>query len=170
MGNSGLGASDSNSLSSDLKDDHGNNDQGVSNVPDQSADLTSLSSGNKCLIESSLSECNNAGYGKCPTGFVTRGENAECMPDPQERLIVDNDTEPDGSIEHLSSDTRSNSSTTKPDNNCLFDPDLPKCAAVNGKCPDGFNQNEGEQYVPRGGCPKEYHTVDDDETGRCIPY
>ncbi len=168
-GNSGLGTSDSNSLPSNLKDDDGNNDPGVSNVPGQSADLSSLSPGNECLIESSLSECNNGGYRKCPTGFVTRGENAECMPEPQESLIVDNDTESDGSIEPLSSDTQSDSSTTKPDRDCLFDPDLPKCAAVNGKCPDGFNQNEDEQCVPRGGCPKEYHTVDDDETGRCIP-
>ena len=168
-GNSGLGALDSNSLSSNLKDDGGNNDRGVSNVLGQSVDLSSLSPGNECLIESSLSECNNAGYGKCPTGYVTRGENAECMPEPQKRLIVDNDTESDGSIEHLSSDNQSDSSTNKPDRDCLFDPDLPKCAAVNGQCPDGFNQNEDEQCVPKGGCPKEYHTVDDDETGRCIP-
>ena len=38
-GNSGLGASDSNSLPSNLKDDDGNNDHEVSNMPGQSADF-----------------------------------------------------------------------------------------------------------------------------------
>ena len=56
-----------------------------------------------------------------------------------------------------------------PDGDCLFNPDLPKCAAVDGECPDGFFQNEDEQCVPEGGCPDGYHTVDDDESGRCIP-
>lgn len=46
-------------------------------------------------------------------------------------------------------------STSNPDKDCLFDPDLPKCAAVNGKCPDGFYQNEDEQFVPKGGCLKD---------------
>ncbi len=56
-----------------------------------------------------------------------------------------------------------------PDGDCLFNPDLPKCASVDGECPDGFFQNEDEQCVPEGGCPEGYHRVDDDETGRCIP-
>ena len=56
-----------------------------------------------------------------------------------------------------------------PDGDCLFDPNLPKCASVDGECPDGFFQNGYEQCVPAGGCPDGYHTVDDDETGRCIP-
>jgi len=56
-----------------------------------------------------------------------------------------------------------------PDRDCLFNPELPKCAAVDGECPDGFNQNEDEKCVPEGGCPDGYHTVDDDESGRCIP-
>jgi hypothetical protein len=56
-----------------------------------------------------------------------------------------------------------------PDGDCLFDPNLPKCASVDGDCPDGFFQNGYEQCVPVGGCPDGYHTVDDDETGRCIP-
>jgi hypothetical protein len=48
---------------------------------------------------------------------------------------------------------------------------LPKCASVEGECPDGFFQNGYEQCVPdhRDGCPDGYHSVDDDETGRCIP-
>ena len=58
-----------------------------------------------------------------------------------------------------------------PDGDCLFDPNLPKCASVDGECPDGFFQNDDEQCVPdhRDGCPNGYHSVDDDETGRCIP-
>jgi hypothetical protein len=55
-----------------------------------------------------------------------------------------------------------------PDNDCLFDPDLPKCASNEGECPDGFFNNDDDQCVPEGGCPEGYHTVDDDETGRCI--
>ena len=56
-----------------------------------------------------------------------------------------------------------------PDNDCLLIPDLPKCASVDGECPDGFFNNDDDQCVPEGGCPDGYHTVDDDETGRCIP-
>jgi hypothetical protein len=56
-----------------------------------------------------------------------------------------------------------------PDNDCLLNPDLPKCASVEGECPDGFFNNDDDQCVPEGGCPDGYHTVDDDETGRCIP-
>ncbi len=56
-----------------------------------------------------------------------------------------------------------------PDGDCLFDPDLPKCApGPDGKCPDGFAMNEDGQCFPRGGCPEGYHRVDDDESGRCI--
>ncbi len=56
-----------------------------------------------------------------------------------------------------------------PDNDCLFNPDLPKCASNEGDCPDGFFNNDDDQCVPEGGCPDGYHTVDDDETGKCIP-
>ncbi len=61
-------------------------------------------------------------------------------------------------------------SDSQPDRDCLFDPSLSKCAPdENGNCPDGFAMNEDGQCFPRGGCPEDYHTVDDDETGRCIP-
>ena len=47
---------------------------------------------------------------------------------------------------------------------------MPKCAPdENGHCQEGFAMNEDGQCFPRGGCPDEYHLVDDDETGRCIP-
>ena len=51
----------------------------------------------------------------------------------------------------------------------MLNPDLPKCASVEGDCPNGFFNNNDDQCVPEGGCPDGYHTVDDDETGRCIP-
>ncbi|MDN5868762.1 MAG: hypothetical protein L0H55_15365 [Candidatus Nitrosocosmicus sp.] len=61
-------------------------------------------------------------------------------------------------------------SDSQPDGDCLFDPSLPKCAPdENGNCPEGFAMNEDGQCFPRGGCPEDYHAVDDDESGRCIP-
>jgi hypothetical protein len=58
-----------------------------------------------------------------------------------------------------------------PDEDCLFNPSLPKCASDNGECPDGFNQNEDGNCVPEhpNGCPEGYHSHEDDETGQCIP-
>lgn len=58
-----------------------------------------------------------------------------------------------------------------PDNDCLFHPNLPKCASDNGVCPDGFFQNEDANCVPEhpNGCPEGYHSHEDDETGQCIP-
>jgi hypothetical protein len=58
-----------------------------------------------------------------------------------------------------------------PDEDCLFNPSLPKCASDNGECPDGFFQNEDGNCVPDhpNGCPEGYHSHEDDETGQCIP-
>lgn len=58
-----------------------------------------------------------------------------------------------------------------PDQDCLFNPSLPKCASDNGECPDGFFQNEDANCVPEHpeGCPDGYHSHEDDETGQCIP-
>jgi hypothetical protein len=60
--------------------------------------------------------------------------------------------------------------TSGPDNDCLFSPELPKCAAdTNGNCPDGFGTNEDEQYfVIHDKCPDKYHGHEDDESGKCI--
>jgi hypothetical protein len=55
-----------------------------------------------------------------------------------------------------------------PDRDCLYNPDLPKCAAVNDKCPSGFFKNEGDRCVPNTSCPSGYYRADDDESGRCI--
>jgi predicted transcriptional regulator len=54
-----------------------------------------------------------------------------------------------------------------PDDDCLFDPSLPKCAPVDGECPDGFAMNEAGQCYPDKPCPKGYERRDNDETGTC---
>ena len=61
--------------------------------------------------------------------------------------------------------------TDGPDEDCLFDPSLPKCTPGPEGCPEGFYTNEDGQCVPRHeeGCPEGYHSHEDDETGRCIP-
>ena len=58
-----------------------------------------------------------------------------------------------------------------PDQDCLFNPSLPKCASDNGECPPDFFQNEDGNCVPShpNGCPEGYHSHEDDETGQCIP-
>ena len=62
-------------------------------------------------------------------------------------------------------------SNSQPDGDCLFDPSMPKCAPdENGKCPDGFAMNEDGQCFPRHDrCPDDYHSHEDDESGKCIP-
>lgn len=56
-----------------------------------------------------------------------------------------------------------------PDHECLFKPELPKCASDNGKCPDGFSQNgDGNCFPNHDRCPKGFHSHEDDETGRCV--
>jgi hypothetical protein len=54
-----------------------------------------------------------------------------------------------------------------PDGDCLFDPSLPKCAPVDGECPDGYVMNEDGQCYPDKPCPKGYERRDNDETGTC---
>jgi predicted transcriptional regulator len=54
-----------------------------------------------------------------------------------------------------------------PDDDCLFDPSLPKCAPIDGECPDGFAMNEDGQCYPNKPCPKGYERRDNDETGTC---
>ncbi len=110
------------------------------------------------------------------------GQDLDCD-DISDRNFMVSNNEPngfDGDNDGIGCESKtdsSNGNTTSlpqnddegPDGDCLFNPDLPKCASVDGECPDGFFQNEDEQCVPEGGCPDGYHTVDDDETGRCIP-
>ena len=56
-----------------------------------------------------------------------------------------------------------------PDDDCLFDPSLPKCKPINGKCPEGFNMNEAGQCFPDKPCPPGYARADNDESGACLP-
>jgi hypothetical protein len=56
-----------------------------------------------------------------------------------------------------------------PDNDCLFDPSLPKCSPIDGKCPAGFLMNEDEQCFPDKPCPAGFTKHDEDETGACYP-
>ncbi len=61
--------------------------------------------------------------------------------------------------------------STGPDEDCLFNPSLPRCIPGPEGCPEGFAMNAYEQCFPRheGGCPEGYHSHEDDESGRCIP-
>jgi hypothetical protein len=56
-----------------------------------------------------------------------------------------------------------------PDDDCLFDPSLPKCSPIDGKCPAGFLMNEDEQCFPDKPCPAGFTKLDEDETGACYP-
>jgi hypothetical protein len=56
-----------------------------------------------------------------------------------------------------------------PDDDCLYDPSLPKCAPINGVCPEGFNMNEDGQCFPDKPCPPGYARADNDESGACLP-
>ena len=59
--------------------------------------------------------------------------------------------------------------TPPPDDDCLFDPSLPKCQPIEGSCPEGFLMNEDEQCFPDKPCPHGYTKIDEDETGTCYP-
>ena len=54
-----------------------------------------------------------------------------------------------------------------PDDECLFDPSLEKCAPIGDRCPAGFLMNEDQNCFPDKPCPSGYTKIDDDETGTC---
>ena len=57
---------------------------------------------------------------------------------------------------------------SSPDDECLFEPGLPKCApGQDGKCPSGFNMNGDGNCFPNKPCPPGYEKSDYDETGKC---
>jgi hypothetical protein len=56
-----------------------------------------------------------------------------------------------------------------PNDDCLFNPALTKCAPIAGKCPPGFLMNEEEQCFPDKQCPPGFSKLDEDETGTCYP-
>ena len=107
-------------------------------------------------------------------------DDAELNNQDDELLTSENTSSNSHSDDNLANDQQNtnneltmsngNSPVSHPDEDCLFDPSMPKCAPdENGKCPEGFGMNEDGQCFPRGGCPDGYHRVDDDESGRCIP-
>lgn len=58
--------------------------------------------------------------------------------------------------------------SSSPDDDCLFEPGLPKCApGQDGKCPPGFNMNGDGNCFPHKPCPPGYEKRDYDETGKC---
>lgn len=126
---------------------------------------------------------------ECPSGlFVYTGINGQtviaCLIDGvygklfnslgQQVFEIDIDVENDNDNNNDNDNDDNNNNNkdrdNKPDRDCLFNPSLPKCASDDGECPDGFFQNEDGNCVPdhREGCPNGYHSVDDDETGKCI--
>ena len=64
---------------------------------------------------------------------------------------------------------QSSSQRITPDDDCLFNPALPKCTPVERKCPPGFLLNEEEQCFPDKPCPPGFTKLDEDETGACYP-
>lgn len=61
------------------------------------------------------------------------------------------------------------SGLSPPDKDCLFNPSLPKCIAINGKCPTTFAMNEDGQCFPiHEKCPSGYYSHEDYQTGQCI--
>jgi hypothetical protein len=56
-----------------------------------------------------------------------------------------------------------------PDDDCLYDPSLPKRAPVNGKCPPAFSMNTNGQCYPDKPCPPGFARMDNDEPGACLP-
>lgn len=115
----------------------------------------------KC--DGSFQDCVTRNGDTCKAG--EGGEKCECLPDnsdcPKNPNVINNPVVP-----------ALKASTTEgggPDHDCLFHPELPKCKSDNGKCPDGFNQNEDGNCFPKHDrCPKGFHGHEDDETGRCI--
>jgi hypothetical protein len=110
-----------------------------------------------------------------PTEDVNSGTTGDSrMNDTGE--ITDNQTNtsdrrPDGSlINNTQGGAASDGSLREePDDDCLFNPSLPKCAPIEGKCPSGFLMNENEQCFPDKACPAGFTKIDEDETGTCYP-
>ena len=99
----------------------------------------------------------------CPekVGSTLRAiENGKCVYDPikcpQGQQLVNNKCSPSG-----------------PDEECAFNPSLPKCKATCDennfcKCPEDFVMNEDDNCRPDKPCPKGFEEHKDDETGKCF--
>jgi hypothetical protein len=109
--------------------------------------------GDVCLAGASTHECEESVT--CPYGVTVVEELSEC-PEP---VVADTLPFPD-------------EEGPGPDEDCLFDTTLEKCAEPPGGCPEGFFTNEDNRCFPDHtdeGCPPGYHTTEDDETGECNP-
>jgi hypothetical protein len=107
---------------------------------------------------------NSSTTGELQLNVVTTGEITDIQTNasdiiPGGSLINDTQgaTAPDASLRE------------EPDDDCLFNPSLPKCAPIEGKCPPGFLMNENEQCFPDKPCPAGFTKFDEDETGTCYP-
>ena len=118
---------------------------------------------------------NNSGTGDAPNGI---GNDSQLEAGDQEKDGKEGSEVTGTTDESVENATLRNSSIEKPkqvvgdrelpDDDCLFDPSLPKCAPVDGECPDGFAMNEDGQCYPDKPCPKGYKRRDNDETGACL--
>src|SRR4029079_9700638 len=109
--------------------------------------------------------------GKCPDGFNMNGDG-NCFPNkPCPSGYENHDYDETGKCWKVESPTPDTTPPvtpiSQPDDGCLFDPSLPKCAPIDGKCPDGFNMNGDGNCFPNKPCPSGYENHDYDETGKC---
>ena len=86
------------------------------------------------------------------------------------------DSDPDNGREGDSDPDNGREGDSDPDNgregdsdDCLFDPSLPQCAPSEEGCPEDTFTNEDGQCIPNTECPDGFHTLDDDESGKCVP-
>ena len=119
----------------------------------------------ECLFEPSLPKCAPGEDGKCPSGFNMNGDG-NCFPDkPCPSGYENHDYDETGNAGVTPTPTPTPS---QPDDECLFEPSLPKCApGGDGKCPSGFNMNGDGNCFPDKPCPSGYENHDYDETGKC---
>ena len=97
--------------------------------------------------------------------YSTTGLEGSLIDEPQGAPLNNNSN----STARLTQLPQTSQQRTVPDDDCLFNPALLKCAPIAGKCPPGFLMNEEEQCFPDKPCPPGYTKLDEDETGTCYP-
>jgi hypothetical protein len=146
--------------------------------------LGSPLSGSQLLLPSSSSPhfsflsinspTNQNAYAQSQEENRTTGQAAAKEPDTPDvsgtsnGVINDTDnTQFDNLTANSSSKQPANVDRDLPDDGCLFDPSLEKCAPIGDRCPAGFLMNEDHNCFPDKPCPSGYTKIDDDETGTC---